>query len=239
MRGMATVAQKRGARFQHAFGRSAMRVVADRAVLIDGLMVMHEGATLFHVAGVTGLHHTVAIQQAGAGGAVNIMAIRASHLALNDGVMRCFVDLYALFLVASEAGFTLGAFVAHYVLGDVNLVAGRTGYITCLVSTAFPVRALLILGVAFLAGSVANICRRRCPYSERDVRFRRLARTFVLKVVFAGAMATCARRGARVCQCAVAGLADSQQFGAVGFIMAGCTCGVAFENNIFVVRRLG
>ena len=99
MWGVATVAQEWRARFQQRFCGRAVRVVAVGAVFIHRLMVMHKRATLFHVAGVAGLNHTIALHEAGAGGTVHVVAIRAAHLAFEDRVVRGLAGLRTLFFV--------------------------------------------------------------------------------------------------------------------------------------------
>jgi len=159
VRCVACLAQEGCPRLQQICRCRAVWVVAIAAVLVYRLVAMHKGPTLFHMAGVASLHYRVALHEAGACGAVGVVAIRARHLAFKHGVVRGLVDLVALLLVASKAGFALGALVTHGVLGLVHGMAGRTGDIAGLVDAAFPVRALAVLGVAALAGAIAGIGR--------------------------------------------------------------------------------
>ena len=157
MRRVAAVAQEGRTSLQQALGSGAVRVVASGAVFGNRLVVVHEGAALFHVAGVAGLGDAVALHEAGACGAVHVVAVRASHLAFGHRVVRGLVGQRALFFVAGVADFGLRGFVTHLVFCHVHLVAGGAGYVTCLVGAAFPMRALGVLGVAVLAGTVAGI----------------------------------------------------------------------------------
>lgn len=85
--GVAGVAKERRAGLQHAFSGSAMNVMADRAIFGDGLVVAHEGTTLFHVTGVAGFHNAVSLHQTWTRGAVGVMTVGAGHLAFDDRVM--------------------------------------------------------------------------------------------------------------------------------------------------------
>ena len=57
------IAQEGGPRLEHALGGCAVGVVAGRAIFADRLVVMHEGAALFHVAGVAGVVHPDPLHQ--------------------------------------------------------------------------------------------------------------------------------------------------------------------------------
>ena len=72
---VALVAQHGSAHLQQVFGGGAVGVVAVGAVVADRLMVVHEGAALFHVAGVAGLIDAVALHQLGTNGTMRIVAI--------------------------------------------------------------------------------------------------------------------------------------------------------------------
>ncbi len=85
--GVAGLAQERWPALQHAGRRCAMGVMADGAILVHRLVAVHEGAALFHVAGVAGFRDAIALHQAGACGAVHVMTIRACHLAFCNRVV--------------------------------------------------------------------------------------------------------------------------------------------------------
>ena len=70
VRRVAAVAQERRTRLQQALSGCAMRVVAGGAVFGNRLVVVHEGAALFHVTGKAGIGNAVALHQLGAGGAM-------------------------------------------------------------------------------------------------------------------------------------------------------------------------
>ena len=75
MRCMARLAQERRPHLQHAFSGGAMRVMADRAVFTDRLVVMHERPALLHMAGVAGFIDAIAFHEFGTDRTVRIMAI--------------------------------------------------------------------------------------------------------------------------------------------------------------------
>ncbi len=147
MRRVALVAQERRTHLQEAFGNRAVGVVAVAAILVDRLMAMHEGAALFHVAGVAGLDHAIALDQLRTDRTVGVVAVRAGNLSFQHRMVGGLADLGALLLVAGEAHFGLGALVSDLVLGGMQLVAGRARHIGTLVGTAFPVGTLGILAV--------------------------------------------------------------------------------------------
>ena len=146
--GVARLAQEGCARFQHVLRCGAMWIVAVGAVVVDRLVAVNKRAAFFHVAGITSLHHRVALDQFGANRSVHVMAVGASHLALRNGVMRWLVDLRTLLFVAREAKIRLQLFVTHLVVPVVDNVAGRAGNVTGVVGAARPMRAL---GIAIVA----------------------------------------------------------------------------------------
>ena len=120
---VALVADQRWARLQQVVGGGTVRHVAVGAVVADRTMVMHERTAFFHVTGVASLDHRVALHQLRTRRAVRIMAIGAAHFPFQYGMVRLFVDLCALFLVAGETHFGLRAFVANIVMCGMHLVA--------------------------------------------------------------------------------------------------------------------
>jgi len=145
---VALIADERRTSLEQVVGNGAVRLMTIGAVVGDRLVVMHERTTLFHVAGVAGFDHAIALHELGTGRTVGIVAIRTGHLALDDRVMGRLVDLSTLLLVAAEAHFRLGALVANLVLRSMNLVAARAGNIAGFMGTSGPQMALGILLVA-------------------------------------------------------------------------------------------
>jgi len=123
MRRMALVAQERRPHLQHGFYRGAMRVMAVRAVFGDRLVGVHERPAFFHMAGVAGFVHAIALHEFRPDRTMWIMAIGARHLALGNRVMRRLVDLRTLYLVASEADLGLRGLGQYLVAMGVDLVA--------------------------------------------------------------------------------------------------------------------
>ena len=93
MRRMATLTQERRAHLQQAFSSRTVRVMAVGTIVIDRLVVMHEGAAFFHVAGVTGLIDAIALHEFRSNRTMRIMAIGTGHLAFRNRVMRRAIDL--------------------------------------------------------------------------------------------------------------------------------------------------
>src|SRR5512134_3520118 len=153
---MALLAHPWRAHLEQVVVHGAMRVVADRAVLLYRLVRAHERPALLHVAGVAGVVDAVAHQVFRPCGAVGIVAIRARDLAFAQRVARRTVDLRAHLLVTVEAHLGLRDLIAHHLVGDVDLVAVSAGDIARRVRAAAPVDALATLmarktwGVAFL-----------------------------------------------------------------------------------------
>lgn len=207
VRCVAALAQERRARLEHILGRGSVRVVAVAAVFVDWFMAVDKRTAFFHVAGVAGLDHAVALHEFGAGGAMHVVAVRARHLAFDQRVVRGLVDLGSLFFVASEANLGLGALVAYLVAAVVNGMAGSAGYVARIVGATAPVRALGILVVAGQACSVAlgHWCGRRLAEGAIGLDF-----AGSLFVTFAGAMAGNAGGGATIGRGAVLGFADGQ-----------------------------
>ena len=96
--------------------------MADRTVF-SRFVFADEGATFFHMASEAGVGNAVALHQLRAGGAMRGVAVRATHLAFKDGVMRWLVGEDALFLVASETDFRLSSLVFHLVMCGMQLMA--------------------------------------------------------------------------------------------------------------------
>ena len=230
--GVTGLAQERWPALQHASRRRAVGVMADGAILVHRLVAVHEGSALFHVAGVAGFRDAIALHQAGACGAVYVMAIRACHLAFGNRVVRGLGALCALLFVAGKTGFTLAAFVTNSIFGNMHLVASGASDITCLVGTAFPVRALGVLGMAVLAGAVAGIGSCSGFDTESNFRLGRLFGAFVPQMFLAGAVAAGAGRCAAIGLCAVAGFPDGEEIGTIRFVVALGTCRVTLEKQI-------
>ena len=141
MRRMTLVAQHGGARFEHARHSAAVRIVAISTIVSDRVVLIHKGATLLGVTGLTGVIHGAAFGQLVACRAMDVVAVRASHLALRNRVMRRPIHLVTQIFVARVTRFRLIDSAAQYLVTiGMNLVAGVAGNIRCLVLTANPKR---------------------------------------------------------------------------------------------------
>ena len=94
------LAEERRAHLEQVVVHGAVRVVADRAVLLHRLVGAHERPALLHVARVAGVVDAVAHQRFLARRAVRVVAVRADDLAFERRVARLAADLGALLLVA-------------------------------------------------------------------------------------------------------------------------------------------
>ena len=137
--------QKRRTHLQHGGVDGSMRVVADGAVLGDRLVRAQERTALVHMAGVAGVVDAVADHQVRADRAVGVMAVRAGHLALGNGVVRGAADLGALRLVAVEAHFGLSALIAYRIMTRVHLMARRATNLARGVDATRPVNSRFAL----------------------------------------------------------------------------------------------
>ena len=63
VRGVALMTKEWRSHLQHAFHDCTVRVVAVRAILADGLVVMHEWSAFFGVALVAGIDQAIALHQ--------------------------------------------------------------------------------------------------------------------------------------------------------------------------------
>ncbi len=145
-------------RDEHALVRRAVRVVATRAVVTHGGVLVQERAALLRVAADAGLVEPVAhLQQLDVGGAVRVVARRALHLALGDRHVRGATHLRRLLLVAglAQLGLRVGLQLALERLGRVRAVARRAGHVPGVVRAAVP-HGVRALGVAREAGLVAR-----------------------------------------------------------------------------------
>lgn len=207
MRRVACLAEVGRPSLQQAVRRGSMRVMADRAVLIDRFVTMHEWAAFLHVAGVTGFIHAILLHELRTHRTMYIVAIGASHLSLNNWMMRRLVDLATLLLVATKADFRLSAFIAHLILPTMHRVAGSTRHVGSIMRAAHPMRTLRIFIVTTQAGGGALDNRRKGLLVERAVGLN-LAGIF--HVAFTLAMASNASRRAAIGLRTMLGLADRQ-----------------------------
>ena len=91
---------------------------------------------------IAGFGHGILDKQLGRRGTVRVVAIRASHFALQQGVARNLVAVSALLLVAGVANFRLGLLAQHFVGRLVHLVTRVTSHTAVLVLTTIPVVSL-------------------------------------------------------------------------------------------------
>src|SRR5688572_5802378 len=230
---VAFLAQEWRARLQQAGDGRAVRLVADRAVLLHRRMVMHERAALLHVAGEAGLVHAVAHELLRIA-AVHVVARRARHLSLDDRVVHRPVHLHALLLVAGEAGVALRDLVAHWVARRVDQVAGAARDVLSRMLAHLPLDAARAL-MAREAHLRARGDRRLRSLREADVGLRPPAARGLVHVALARAVAARAARRARVGARAVLGLADGEHRIRIVLVVAARALRVAGQD--LVLRR--
>jgi hypothetical protein len=213
VRRVALLAQEWRARLQQVFHHGAVRIVAVAAILGHRLVLVDKRAALFRVAVVAGVVDAVASQQLRPDRTVRLVAVGAAHLALGQRVMRGLVEFVALLLVAGEADHGLGPFVAHPVVGRVQLMARGAGNVRGLVGTAVPVRAL---GIVLMAGEAGKVSQRNVGHFPAAISHRRLVDHAVRQARWRAGGCRHGRRhegGVRASACAVFSLADRQQGG--------------------------
>lgn len=107
MRRMALLAKHGGTRSEHAGHHTAVCVMAIGTILNHWCMLLHKRATFFSMACVASVIDAVTLHQLGTCGPMGVVAIRTSHLALGNGVMRWFGQLATLLGMAGIANFGL------------------------------------------------------------------------------------------------------------------------------------
>lgn len=159
MRGVALMAQEGDSDLEKVFCCRAVRIMAIAAIFIDRFVVVYERAAFFHVTGVAGVDDAIALHQLRTGRAMGIVAIRASDLTFQHGVMRWLVCFDALLLVTGEANFRLGFLVAYLVMPAMNVMAGCAGDVTSFVNATRPQVASRVFLVASQTSLVASAGR--------------------------------------------------------------------------------
>lgn len=239
MWGVTGLAQEGRPALQQASGGRTVGVVANRAVFVNRLMVAHEGPTFFHMAGVAGFHHAIALHKAGASGSVRIVAIGARNFAFRNGMSRRLVELDSLLLVASKANLGFRFFIEHLVFRNVNQVARRASHVSGLVDTPLPMRTLGIIFVTSQAGFALVLMRSRRLLSKSGVRLGWLVFALVFDVFVTLAMTTGTGGGAAVCLDAVTRFANGKEFRRVCLIVTLGAPSIILEEQIFGRSRLG
>ncbi len=147
-----------------------MRAVAGKAVFFNSRVLKEERAALVRVATPALclnrllFHHSVALR------AVRIVAARAGHLSLDNGVVGRFVDLHPGLFVATDTGFVFEPALGKYqgadsgiAFGDryggsargfrVHRVAIIAAHIIATVPARFPEREVPVAGMTTHAGT--------------------------------------------------------------------------------------
>jgi len=177
------LAQERRTRFEQASDVGAVGVVADAAVFGHRLMVVYERAAFFHMAREAGVIGA-ALDERLRIIAMDVMTGAASHLSLDDRMVRWLVQLGALFLVTGEAHFGLGSLYADLVVSSMDLVTRSTGNVAAGVQARLPVGVFAAL-MAAQAGLVAGINVGFGALAEGAVSLWGFVATFVVDVLFA------------------------------------------------------
>ena len=157
---MALLAKVRRPHLEKIGNGRAMRVVANRAVLLHRRVVPDVRPALLHVAGVAGFVDAVSDHQSRRYRAVRVMTVGANDFAFQNRMAVRTDDLDALLFMAGEAHFRLSDPLADRIAVSMNLVAGGAGEFAVLVHAPLPMYALAAL-VAGQAGLVAGYDRSR------------------------------------------------------------------------------
>src|SRR5205814_3370629 len=147
-RGVALLAQQRGALGQQRGSHGAVHGVAQRAVLGHRRVLPQQRAALLGMAAGAGLVDGGLVQHRWARRAVRVVAVAAGHLAEAHGVRRGLLEIGTLLLVARQADLGLRALGAHRVLVGMQLVAVGAGQLVAVVRADVPGTAPLVLVTA-------------------------------------------------------------------------------------------
>jgi len=112
---MALIAHEGWSSLEQVVSSRSMRHMTVRAVVTDWTMIVHKGPTLLHMAGVASLDYGIIFHQASSRRAVYIVTIRTTYLSFHNRMMRRFVYLCALCLVATETNFGLRTLIEYIV----------------------------------------------------------------------------------------------------------------------------
>lgn len=138
-----TFLTKKGGTYSQQIGCcGSMRIMAKRTILLNRWMIANKRPAFFHVAGITGVIHTVLKHFTGASGAMRIMAIRANYLTFPDGVAGRPVNLCTLFFMTGKTDFCLKISIADFIPVCMNLMTGGTGDVAIRMCAAGPMHPL-------------------------------------------------------------------------------------------------
>lgn len=185
---MAVSAKKRLALLQQGRCCGAMRIMANRTVFGNRLMVMQKWAALLGVAFVASFIDAIFGQQCGTRRTMGVVAVGAGDLSFGDRMPGRTGQLRPLLLVAGVTNIGLGEFVSHLVLWRMNLMAGVAGYVPRLMNAAIPMRSFRILLVAGHAGRIARLGRRVRVLAKAAIYLRWLGAALVQPMIIAFAM---------------------------------------------------
>ncbi len=101
-RRVALLAQKRSGRCQQHFVVGAVRQMAVQAAFANRRVTEDKGTALFSMTLKANLIDRVRFKEGIRGTAMRIMAVAASHLALEERHMRTLAEFYALLLMAAK-----------------------------------------------------------------------------------------------------------------------------------------
>lgn len=243
---MTLLAQEGRASLQQIGCGCSVRVVADSAILGNRLMIVDEGAALFHVARIAGLVDAASGKLLLTRRSMRAMTIGTAHLSFANRVVTWLAHLRPLFLVAGVANFRLRLLVANSVLAAMDFMAVRTNHIARCVSAGRPERFVATL-VACSASIVACLGAGWSVLAEAAVHLWRLVAPLVQSMLFAFAVAIDAGRRALVGRGAVLGLANGEdtriQFQHRGrpdrlirLVVATGTFRITFEDQVLGIR---
>lgn len=116
--------------------------MADGTIFGDRFVAMYERSAFFHMAGVAGGIHAVALHQLGTGGAMRIVAIGANYLAFEYRMMGGLVHLRALLFMTGETDFRLTVSVTYLVIGRMYLMTRVAAQAAAFMGAAQPQMAV-------------------------------------------------------------------------------------------------
>ena len=144
---MTLLAEKRHSYTEQIFNVGPVRRMAVDAIVLHRLVFIHKRPPFLGVTQETGIVHRTHDERRGTVRTVRVVAIRARHCALPDGMPVRFVDLHFFFQVAVETNFRLGQVIQHGICAGMDGVARHTTQFLGGMRTASPIDVVPLMTV--------------------------------------------------------------------------------------------
>lgn len=123
----------------------SVRGVAIHAIVLNGFMLIDEGAPFLGMTRITSLIYGLLHQHRGAVGAMRVVATGATHGTFANGMAIGFIDLHFFLQMAGQANFVLGQRAERFVFVRVHGVAGGTTHIFRCVGATSPIDMIRLM----------------------------------------------------------------------------------------------